>query len=103
MIDYISIIKMGPHVKFIQLIKYISGYVLRQISNYTDTPPRFANCLFDNMTLKIELCIKDHTKVLVLSFPHYYIISYIDFLKLREDAKVLLSWLRRLLPQFCQN
>ena len=44
------------------------------VSNYTDTPPRFANCL-SNMTLKIKLCIKDHTKVLVLSFPHYYIIS----------------------------
>ena len=65
MIDYISIIKMGSHVKFIQLIEYVPGYLLRQISNYTDTPLRFANCLFD-MALKIKLCVKDHTKVLVL-------------------------------------
>ena len=47
MIDYISIIKMGSHLKFIQSIEYVPGYVLRQISNYTDTHPRFANCLFD--------------------------------------------------------
>ena len=65
MIDYISLIKVGPHVKFILLIKYVSGYVLRQISNYTDTPPRFANCLFD-MTLKIKLC---SAFLITTSFP----------------------------------
>ena len=32
MIDYISVIKMGSHVKFIQLVKYVSGYVLHLIT-----------------------------------------------------------------------
>ena len=47
MIDNITIVEMGPDIKLIDLIKYFSRDISRNVANDTYATPSFDNSFFD--------------------------------------------------------
>ena len=64
MINNISVIKMRSNIKFIDYVKYIARNIFRKKFDHTDSPSCFKNSL-SNVTLKIQIFVQNHTKVLI--------------------------------------